>query len=126
LVLDVRQPRFEEYIDFLTQIKAIESVRGSDGEEWLTLKVPLPGMLRNAIEQGFALPPGDEFDLLSWAACTLAIKVLSEREIEYSRDDLLGIASVFRAFMSEVVETDSSGHPQQLTNELRLPGRRIR
>ena len=99
------ESRCAEYIDFLSQIGVVESVRGEDGEQLLTVKIPLGQMLKKAIGDG-AAPPESAGDLLSWASCALASEILGEREVLHSKQDLLCVAALLRAFISEAIETE--------------------
>src|SRR5207245_8847505 len=100
--------RCAEYIDFLSQIGVVERVRGEDGEELLTVKIPLGQMLKKAIGDG-AAPPESAGDLLSWASLALASQILAERAVLHSIENLLCVASLLRAFRSASIWTHPDG-----------------
>jgi hypothetical protein len=121
--LPMGEVRCAEYIDFLSQMGVVESIAGDDGEVWLTLKIPVGQMLKKVIEEGVSPPVTKARDLLSWASCALASKILDERGSLYSREDLLCVASILRAFISAGIESEPELYPALAREELRLPAR---
>ncbi len=84
-----------DYIDSLTQMGILELSMDPEGQEKVELKVPLEELVREALEREGGKPPADRREFPQWICLMISKAVLRQRQFVYSREDLLGVASVF-------------------------------
>ncbi len=84
-----------DYIDSLAQMGILELSKDLEGQEKVELKVPLEELVREALEREGGKPPEDRREFPQWVCLMISKAVLRQRQFVYSKEDLLGVASVF-------------------------------
>jgi len=108
---NVRSRPFEQnsnYLDALVQMGVLKIVERG-GEEWVAFQRPLSELLDQASSRGLLIQAEDGISPLSAIACAVAVTVLEDREGVFSREDLLGIASVIKGLVSSIFEDSAEG-----------------
>jgi len=95
-----------DYIDTLVQMGILALFVDKKGEERVELKVPLEELLRDGLERSGEKPPEDTRKFPQWISLLLSKTVVTERELIFSREDLIGIASVFMSLICLAYDED--------------------
>ena len=95
-----------DYIDTLVQMGILALFVDKKGEERVELKVPLEELLRDGLERSGEKPPEDTKKFPQWISLLLSKTVVTERELVFSREDLIGIASVFMSLICLAYDED--------------------
>ena len=95
-----------DYIDTLVQMGILALFVDKKGEERVELKVPLEELLRDGLERSGEKPPEDTKKFPQWISLLLSRTVVTERELIFSREDLIGIASVFMSLICLAYDED--------------------
>jgi len=95
-----------DYIDTLVQMGILALFVDKKGEERVELKVPLEELLRDGLEHSGEKPPEDTTKFPQWISLLLSKTVVTERELIFSREDMIGIASVFMSLICLAYDED--------------------
>ena len=95
-----------DYIDTLVQMGILALFVDKKGEERVELKVPLEEILRDGLQRGGERPPEDTRRYPQWISLLLSKTVVKERELVFSKEDLVGIASVFMSLICLAYDDD--------------------